>query len=150
MKTLRELVDYALCRVYRHGSCMIYPAKVKYPMLKYNGQVTYIHRLMYEFHYGPIPAKADIMHTCDTKGCINPEHLELGDHTTNARDAVLRGKIRSTTGVVGVSYQVARKRYIVMLGRGRDNSQCLYQGRDFFEACCVRKSWEAKQQGWNL
>jgi CCR4-NOT transcriptional regulation complex NOT5 subunit len=36
-------------------------------------------------------SKDHIMHSCDVKRCVNPQHLELGTPKQNARDAVARG-----------------------------------------------------------
>ena len=37
-----------------------------------------------------IPAGMVVMHRCDVKGCVNPDHLELGTASQNAKDAWAR------------------------------------------------------------
>jgi hypothetical protein len=39
--------------------------------------------------------KDHIMHSCDTKRCVNPNHLELGTALQNNRDARTRGTARN-------------------------------------------------------
>lgn len=38
----------------------------------------------------PLPSQV-VMHTCNNAGCVNPEHLRCGDHSTNNIDAVRDG-----------------------------------------------------------
>lgn len=42
------------------------------------------------------------MHSCDVRNCINPDHLTIGSHNQNMRDAKLRG--RSRNGVMSGTY----------------------------------------------
>lgn len=50
------------------------------------------HRAAYAIHKGPIPPGAWVLHTCDNRKCVLPEHLYLGDHAANVRDMVARGR----------------------------------------------------------
>jgi len=54
------------------------------------------HRFAWFLANGPIPKGGQILHTCDNRFCVNPEHLYLGDTDANMRDMVQNG--RSMTG----------------------------------------------------
>ena len=51
-----------------------------------NGTQRRAHRLSYELFKGPIPADAFILHSCDFRLCVNPDHLYLGTHKRNMAD----------------------------------------------------------------
>ena len=48
------------------------------------------HRLSYTLYKGHIPNGACILHRCDIRCCVNPEHLYLGNHSDNIRDMLDR------------------------------------------------------------
>jgi hypothetical protein len=58
-----------------------------------NGKSVGAHRAAYEDANGTIPQGLFVLHRCDVKQCVNPDHLYLGTPKDNARDAIERGQI---------------------------------------------------------
>ena len=54
------------------------------------GRVDKAHRVVWEHYYGPLPRRggAELDHTCRSRACVNPQHLELVTHRENRRRAV--------------------------------------------------------------
>lgn len=60
------------------------------------GKYVNAHRFSYQLHKGAIPAGLTVMHSCDKRHCVNPDHLSLGTHAQNMADCKAKG--RSTWG----------------------------------------------------
>jgi len=50
------------------------------------------HRKAFELFKGKIPKGRQVLHKCDVRRCVNPDHLYLGDHAQNMADRDARGR----------------------------------------------------------
>lgn len=84
-------------RVVKTGCCWLWfgqsQGKSGYGKLKVGGnkgQTFLAHRLAYELTYGPIPEGAWVLHNCDVRLCVRPDHLRLGISLDNILDQMER------------------------------------------------------------
>ncbi len=56
------------------------------------GTIWTAHRVSWVIHYGPIPNGKWVLHKCDVRPCVNPDHLFLGDAKDNTVDMLLKGR----------------------------------------------------------
>ena len=62
-----------------------------YGSVRFQGRTWRANRLAYILTKGEIPDNLGVLHKCDNKLCINPEHLYLGDQKDNVKDALYSG-----------------------------------------------------------
>lgn len=77
------------------------PNNSGYCSVWYNGQRIGAHRAAYIESNGEIPEGCVVMHSCDNRRCVNPEHLSVGSQSDNLRDMVDKGRApaRDHTGI---------------------------------------------------
>lgn len=70
----------------------------------------YAHRVAYELYYGQHPGELNVLHRCDNRRCIRPDHLFLGTQQDNMQDAKAKGRVHCGVGIRGckVNEQVVK------------------------------------------
>jgi hypothetical protein len=56
------------------------------------------HRIAWVLFNGPIPPSMFVLHHCDTKACVRPDHLYLGTPKENMRDKIVRQRTNHPYG----------------------------------------------------
>jgi hypothetical protein len=60
--------------------------KPTYGQFYFQGRKMVASKASYLMHRGRVPAGLDVMHSCDTKACVNPGHLSVGTRSQNLLD----------------------------------------------------------------
>lgn len=105
-----------------------------------------VHRVSWVLSNGVIPDGAHVLHGCDNPACVRPEHLRLGTHAENMKDAQERGRMRKPQGSESPASKLSKVQRSEALSRALCGEpypaiaadygvtpQCVYQ---------IRKKWE--------
>ena len=81
------------------NGCWLYKGTIGFEGYGYVGRGSGERRKQYQAHRfawidtnGEIPKEKCLLHKCDVRHCVNPNHLYLGDRKDNSRDCYERGR----------------------------------------------------------
>jgi hypothetical protein len=95
-KHINSLEEMKARAVITATGCWEWPDRTdkNYGRLMIKGHTIPAHRKAWEFVHGVIPDRLLICHRCDNPPCCNPDHLFLGTHRDNVRDAQKKDRIQ--------------------------------------------------------
>ena len=84
-----------LNKVEKTETCWLWTAATRkngYGQFNFEGRIQKAHRVSYQLFVGEIPEDMHVLHKCDVRRCVRPDHLFLGTHSENVSDMVYKGR----------------------------------------------------------
>lgn len=101
----KQALKMLLSTTERDEGCLFWDGAAEgngYGRVTYQGKHYAAHRLMYMLvHDTALLPSEFVCHSCDNPPCINPDHLWLGDNSSNMKDAWGKGRLKIPHGAGG-------------------------------------------------
>lgn len=84
-------------RIDHLGDCWLWQRSLNnsgYGSFFFNGILTTAHRASWMLFKGEIPEECFVLHVCDIRHCVNPDHLFLGTQSDNVQDMLKKGRAK--------------------------------------------------------
>ena len=89
----RERFD---AKVLKTATCWLWTGETDYNKgygrVNWNAKAHRAHRWSYALHYGEFDSSLMVLHKCDVKLCVRPDHLFLGTAWDNNKDMEKKGR----------------------------------------------------------
>lgn len=95
------------------------------------------HRLSYAAFHGEIPEGRSILHKCDVRCCVNPNHLYAGTQQDNVDDAVRRGRMSREPKTKPLDF--CKRGHPTPPGSRISNRTCPECVKDIIKRCIAKK-----------
>jgi len=97
-RTFRRGMRAAFWKKVKKGkSCWLFGGNQKdgYGILDFAYPEIRAHRYSWRISHGDIPRGGHVLHKCDVRHCVNPDHLYIGTNADNIGDKVRRGRSKT-------------------------------------------------------
>lgn len=88
-------VDRFMEKVNKTEYCWLWTASLNYlgyGQFSVKSKMKKAHRYSYELFIGKIPAGIKVLHKCDVRNCVKPDHLFIGTQADNVLDMCKKGR----------------------------------------------------------
>lgn len=100
-----------------------------YGQIRINYRQMGAHQVAWELTHGAIPKGSWILHKCDNRACVNPDHLFLGTAKRNMTDMVAKGQ--RDTGKGKPRHRLTRLQVLDLKSRYANGESKASLARDF-------------------
>jgi hypothetical protein len=88
--------------------------QTEYGELSWKGKHTRAHCVSFKLTYGSIPEGKQVLHKCDNKKCIEPQHLYAGTQRQNTLDIYARNStVKARRSMIGIRKKIKRIVFLV-------------------------------------
>lgn len=90
-----------------------------YGNFRFRDKILNAHRVAWYIYRGAIPRGVQVLHKCDIRSCVNPQHLYLGSQRDNVLDCENRKRARHPKGDQHKNAKISEKQAIYIFWDSR-------------------------------
>jgi hypothetical protein len=129
------------CWIWQRGM-----AETGYGIVCFSSRSHQAHRVSYALFNGP-PGESCVLHKCDVRMCVNPDHLFLGTRYDNNKDAKAKGRSRGLKGEERPSAKVNTAQVLEMRERKAKGARLIDLAADYgisksLVSYIVNRTWD--------